>query len=122
MSASGLSKTRLSRITDCMRGYVDRGEVAGVTSLLCRHGEVHVGSAGAMDLAAGTPMRGDTIFRVMSMTKPVLAAAAMILVEEGRLKLDAPLDPWLPELADRKVLRTVESPLDDVEAARRPIT
>lgn len=122
MSASGLSKTRLSRVSDAMRGYVERGEVAGVVSLICRHGEVHVGTAGVRDLDSRKPMRGDTIFRVMSMTKSVLAAAAMILVEEGRLKLDAPLDAWLPELAHRKVLRSLASELDDVVPAKRAVT
>ena len=56
------------------------------------------------------------------MTKPVTAVAAMILVEEGRLRLDEPVDSWLPELADRRVLRALDSPLDDTVPAKRPIT
>jgi CubicO group peptidase (beta-lactamase class C family) len=68
------------------------------------------------------PMRRDTIFRIASMTKPVTAAAAMILVEEGKLRLDEPVDRWLPELADRKVLRALDSPLDDTVPAKRAIT
>jgi CubicO group peptidase (beta-lactamase class C family) len=67
-------------------------------------------------------MRRDTIFRIASMTKPVTAAAALILVEDGRVALDAPVDRFLPELADRKVLRSITAPLDDVVPARRPIT
>ena len=65
------------------------------------------------DLASGTPMRRDTIFRIASMTKPITAAAAMILVEEGRIALDEPVERWLPELGDRRVLRTIDSALDD---------
>jgi len=67
-------------------------------------------------------MRRDTIFRIASVTKPIVAAAAMILVEECALRLDEPIDPWLPELADRRVLRAIDSPLDDTVPATRPIT
>src|SRR6202022_2322428 len=67
------------------------------------------------------PMRRDTIFRIASLTKPIVAAAAMILVEECRLRLDGPVDRWLPELADRKVLRAIDAPLDDTVPARRAI-
>ena len=77
---------------------------------------------GTQAFGASTPMRRDTIFRVASITKPITAAAAMILVEECRLRLDDPVDEFLPELADRKVLRTIESPLDDTVPAKRPIT
>ena len=77
---------------------------------------------GVQDLATGSPMRRDTIFRIASMTKPITAAAAMILVEEGRIALDDPVERWLPELADRRVLRTIDSPIDDTVPARRPIT
>ena len=67
-------------------------------------------------------MRRDTIFRVASVTKPIVAVAAMILVEECALRLDEPVDQWLPELADRRVLRAIDSPLDDTVPANRPIT
>ncbi len=67
-------------------------------------------------------MERDTIFRIASVTKPIVAAAAMILVEECTLRLDEPVDQWLPELADRQVLRTIDSPLDDTVPANRPIT
>jgi CubicO group peptidase (beta-lactamase class C family) len=67
-------------------------------------------------------MQRDTIFRIASLTKPITAAAAMILVEECRLRLDDPIDPWLPELTDRRVLRSLASPLDDTVPAARPIT
>ena len=72
--------------------------------------------------AAATPMRRDTIFRIASMTKPITAAATMILVEECKLRLDEPVDRLLPELADRRVLKRLDGPLDDTVPANRPIT
>jgi len=120
--SGGFSKFRLGRMADAMRGYVERGEMAGAVTLLSRRDEVHVEAVGAQDLATAAPMRRDTIFRIASMTKPVTAVAAMILVEEARLRLDEPVDRWLPELANRRVLRAIESPLDDTVPAARPIT
>jgi hypothetical protein len=112
-----LSKTRLARMSDVMHGYVDRGAVAGVVSLVCRHETVHVEALGAQDLATGAPIRRDTIFRIASMTKPITAVAAMILIEEAKLRLDEPVDRWLPELADRKVMRSADPAS---EGLRRP--
>ncbi len=122
MSIGGLSKARLGRMHDVMAGYVERGKVAGVAALVCRHDAVHVEAIGAQDLNNGTPIRRDTIFRIASMTKPITAAAAMILVEEAKLRLDEPVHRLLPELADRKVLRSMDSALDDTVPATRPIT
>jgi CubicO group peptidase (beta-lactamase class C family) len=65
---------------------------------------------------------GDTIFRIASLTKPILATATMMLVEDGRLALDEPVDRLLPELANRKVLKRIDGPLDDTVPANRPIT
>jgi CubicO group peptidase (beta-lactamase class C family) len=120
--SGGLSPAGLDRMAEVMRGHVERGEVAGVVTLLSRHDEVHVEAMGAMDLVSAAPMRRDTLFRIASMTKPITAVAAMILVEEGKLGLDDPVDRWLPELANRKVLRHLESALDDTVPAQRPIT
>jgi len=123
MSAAGLSTARLARLRQGMAAYVERRQVPGLVTLVSRRGEVHVEAIGSMaEDAVGEPMRRDTIFRIASMTKPVIAAAAMILVEEARLRLDDPVDPWLPELADRKVLRAIDAELDDTVPARRPIT
>jgi predicted dithiol-disulfide oxidoreductase (DUF899 family) len=105
-----------------LRAYVDRGEVAGAVALTARQGTVRVDAAGVRDLTAAIPMRRDTLFRIASMTKPITAAAAMILVEEGRIALDDTVDRWLPELANRRVLRSMGAALDDTEPARRPIT
>jgi CubicO group peptidase (beta-lactamase class C family) len=119
---TGFSATRLSRLTEAMQAYVDRGEVAGLVALIAHGDAAHVETAGVQDLAGGVRMARDTIFRIASMTKPIAAAAAMILVEEGRLRLDEPVDRLLPELANRRVLRSIGSELNDTVPANRPIT
>jgi CubicO group peptidase (beta-lactamase class C family) len=122
MSTAGLSKARLGRMHDVMAGYVERGEVPGLVTLVSRRGEVHVDVIGTRVIEDPAPMRRDTIFRISSMTKPITAAATMILVEECKLRLDEPVDRWLPELGDRQVLRRLDGPLDDTVPAKRPIT
>lgn len=119
-SSDGLSKTRLARMHHVMAGYVERGELPGLVTLLARRGAVHVDVIGALAFG-GAPLRRDSIFRISSMTKPIAAVAALILVEECRLRLDAPVDDLLPELAGRQVLRRVDGPLDDTVPASRPI-
>ena len=122
MSPGGLSKARLGRMHDVMAGHVESGGVPGLVTLVSRRGEVHVDAIGMKAAGGSDPMRRDTIFRIASMTKPVTAAAAMILVEECKLRLDEPVDRLLPELANRKVLKRLDSPLDDTVPAKRPIT
>jgi CubicO group peptidase (beta-lactamase class C family) len=122
MSTGGLSTARLGRMHDVMAGHVERGAVPGIVNLLSRRGEVHVDAIGMKALGGRDPIRRDTIFRITSMTKPITAAATMILVEECKLRLDEPVDRLLPELAGRTVLRRLDGPLDDTVAANRPIT
>jgi CubicO group peptidase (beta-lactamase class C family) len=122
MSNGGLSRVRLGRMHDVMTDHVERGKVPGIVTLVSRRGEAHVDAIGTKAFGGSDSMRRDTIFRVASVTKPIVAAAAMILVEECALHLDEPVDWWLPELADRRVLRTIDSPLDDTVHANRPIT
>ncbi len=107
---------------EVMTGHVAQSTVPGMVMLLSRRGEVHVEAIGMQAFDGSEPMRRDTIFRIASVTKPIVAAAAMILVEECTLRLDEPVDQWLPELADRRVLRAIDSPLDDTLPANRPIT
>ncbi|HMB03033.1 MAG TPA: serine hydrolase domain-containing protein [Isosphaeraceae bacterium] len=121
MSQDGFSKVRLGRMHDVLAGHVESGEVPGLVTLVSRRGEVHVDAIGAKAVG-GDPVRRDTIFRITSMTKPITAAAAMILVEECKIRLDEPVDRLLPELANRKVLKRLDGPLDDTEPAKRPIT
>src|SRR5579885_173297 len=121
MSVGGLSKARLDRMHEVMAGYVERGDVPGLVTLVGRRGEACVDAIGAKALG-GAPMQRDTIFRIASMTKPITAVAAMILVEECKLRLDEPVDRLLPELANRRVLRQLDAALDDTVPANRPIT
>jgi len=117
-----LSKARLGRMHDVMAGYVERGDVPGIVTLVSRRGEVHVDAIGTKTVAGGEPIQRDTIFRIASLTKPVAAAATLILVEECRLRLDEPVDRLLPELAHRTVLKRLAGPLGDTVPANRPIT
>lgn len=96
-------------------------DVPGAVALVARGPEVHVEAVGHL-AAGGPPMPRDAIVRISSMTKPVVAAAALLLVDQGVLTLDGPLDDLLPELADRRVLRAVGAELDDTVPARRPLT
>src|SRR3954470_184054 len=122
MSNGGLSKARLGRMHDVLAGYVERGELPGLVTLVSRRGETHVDAIATQAADGNTPMRRDTIFRIASLTKPITAAATMILVEECRLRLDEPVDRLLPELANRRVLKRLDGPLDDTVPANRPIT
>jgi CubicO group peptidase (beta-lactamase class C family) len=121
---AALSAKALRHVHDVMSGYVERGEVPGLVTLVSRHHETSVDALGtrSIDGAGPQPVRRDTIFRIASMTKPITAVATMMLVEESKLHLDEPVDRLLPELAKRKVLKRVDGPLDDTVAAKRPIT
>lgn len=110
----GFSKTRLERVRDVLAASVRRGDVPGALALLSRGGETHVAKAG--------DVWPDTIFRISSMSKPVTAVAAMICVEECVLRLDDPVDEYLPELASRQVLTRLDAPLGDTVPATRPVT
>ncbi len=107
---------------DVMAGYVDRGEIPGLVTLVGRHGETHVDAIGGLKLGERDTMRRDTIFRISSMTKPITAAATMILVDEGKIRLEEAVDRLLPELAGRRVLKSLDSTLDDTVPATRAIT
>ena len=122
MSTGRLSAARLGRMHDVMAGYVERGEVPGLVSVVSRRGEVHVDAIGTLTAGGGDPIQRDTIVRISSMTKPITAVAVMILVEECKLRLDEPVDRLLPELANRSVLTRPDAPLDETVPARRPIT
>jgi CubicO group peptidase (beta-lactamase class C family) len=100
----GFSQERLARLRPALAAHVESGDMPGVVALVSRRGAVYVETVGTQSFG-GAPMRRDTIFRIASMTKPVIAAATLMLVEECRLRLDDPVDALLPELADRKVLK-----------------
>ncbi|MEV0569871.1 serine hydrolase domain-containing protein [Dactylosporangium sp. NPDC050588] len=114
-----------ARLRALLQHQVDAGFVPGMVALVARRGEVHVEAVGSLAFegaGAGTPMAADTICRMGSTSKPVVAACAMTLVDDGTLGLDDPVDKLLPELADMTVLADPGGPLDDVVAADRPIT
>ena len=117
-----LSPARLDRMHDVMAGHVERGDVPGMVTLISRRGETHVDALGTMAFGGEAPMQRDTIFRIASVTKPIVAVAAMILVEECRLRLDDPVDGYLPELADRTVLARLDGPIAETVPAHRPIS
>src|SRR5689334_21387812 len=119
---SGFSEAGLRRLREVLAGHVESKRIPGLVALVSRGGQTHVEAIGTMRHDGGAPMRRDTIFRMASTSKPVTMAAAMILLDECRLRLDDPVDPWLPELADRQVLKHPDGPLDDTVPAQRPIT
>ncbi len=106
---------------EALAGYVERGEIPGLVALVARRGAVSVEAIGTTAASGTRPVARATIFRIASMTKPVTAAAALILVDESKLRLDEPVDRLLPELANRRVLRRIDGALDDTVPARRPI-
>ncbi|HEU0240063.1 MAG TPA: serine hydrolase domain-containing protein [Micromonosporaceae bacterium] len=125
MAVGGFSATRLVRVRDLVERHVDSGFVPGVIAVLARHGDVHIEAAGtlAFDGAGSkTPMAADTICRMGSMTKPIVSACAMTLLEDGTLRLDDPVDELLPELANMTVLADPDGPLEHTVPAKRAIT
>jgi CubicO group peptidase (beta-lactamase class C family) len=109
--AVGMSGKRLERIRPVMQAYVDRGVYAGISTLIARRGKVvHAEQIGWRDKEAQLPMSADTIFRLYSMTKPIICTALMTLFEEGRFRLIDPVSKYIPTLANLKVL-TVDGSL-----------
>ncbi|MEU3844127.1 serine hydrolase domain-containing protein [Streptomyces sp. NPDC028635] len=122
MSNRGFSEGGLRKIREVLVRHVESGNIPGLVALMSRDDETHVEAIGTMRHDGGAPMRRDTIFRVASTSKPVTMAAAMVLLDECRLRLDDRVEPWLPELADRRVLKRIDGPLDETVPARRPIS
>jgi CubicO group peptidase (beta-lactamase class C family) len=123
MGVNGFDPQSRGLLQRRMAEHVDRDTVGGVAWLASRDGDVEVGTAGALTRGGGEPVRRDSIFRIASMTKPMTAVAALLLVEECRLRIDDPIDGLLPELADRRVLVDGRGPLDgETVLAARPIT
>jgi len=117
-----MAKDRFDRIEDTLAAHVAEGRLPGAVYLVRRRDDVHVGTVGTLAIGGTEPMRHDTIFQLASLTKVATAVAALILVEECRIRLDEPIDRLVPELAAPKVIRTRESELDDTVPAHRAIT
>ena len=112
----------MSELRDLLQAHVSNGSVPGVVALVARGGQAEVAAAGFADIDGASAMARDSIFRIASITKPIIAAATMMLVEDGQIALEDPVGRWLPELASPVVVRTPASPADDVVPAARPIT
>jgi len=118
----GMSSERLQRVDDYFQRFVDEGQIAGAVSLVARHGKVvHHSAVGMNHLEQNTPMTTDQIFVLMSMTKPMVSTALMMLFEEGRFRLDDPISDWIPEYADHMV-RESDGPRTRNVPEARPIT
>jgi len=121
--AVGLSSQRLARVGQVLHAKVDAGEIPGYVALVARHGKVAYYEAyGAQNPNTKTPMSRDSIFRIYSMTKPITSVAAMILVEEGRIKLSDPISMYLPELANLQVASNAQSAKDVASLQTQPAT
>jgi CubicO group peptidase (beta-lactamase class C family) len=112
----------MSNLHDILQTHVSNGSVPGAVALVARGDRGEVQAAGCADVDGTCPMGRDSIFRIASITKPITAAAVMMLVDDGRIALEDPVGHWLPELASPSVVRTPASPVDDVVPAVRPIT
>ena len=125
VTAGGFSAKRLARVRDVLSRHLDAGYVPGAVAVVARHGEVHIEAMGNLAFegkGSTTPMAADTICRTGSMTKPIVAACAMTLVEDCTLRLDDPVDEFLPELADMTVIADPNGPLEKTVPAERPVT
>jgi CubicO group peptidase (beta-lactamase class C family) len=122
MTNGALSTTRLRRLREVLGHHVDQGHASGLVWVVARRDESHVEAIGSPDTAGAVALGRDAIFRVASMTKPVTAVATLLLVEECVLRLDEPVQRWVPELADPRVVRRIDAEPDDTVPAERPIT
>jgi CubicO group peptidase (beta-lactamase class C family) len=119
----GVDRAALDRIAPRMKQYVDEGVVSGVVTLVARHGKtVEFDAAGMADREANRPMRKDTVFQIMSMTKPVTAVGIMMLADEGKLTLLDPVSRFLPEFANQRVAATTGPENGRLGTPLRPIT
>lgn len=112
----------MADLRDTLETHVSKGSVPGAVGLVACGDRVEVKAVGSVDVEGTAPMARESIFRIASITKPVVAAAVMMLVEDGWIALDDPVAQWLPELASPSVVRTPAAPVDDVVPAVRPIT
>ncbi|TCN39132.1 CubicO group peptidase (beta-lactamase class C family) [Kribbella orskensis] len=119
----GMSSAGLENVTRLVRRYVDQGRYAGTVSVVARRGEVvHFEANGSMDVERGHAMRPDTIFRIYSMTKPIVSVGLMLLYEQGLFQLNDPVSAYLPELANLKVFAGGDAESFEVREPARPMT
>lgn len=118
---STFDPTALAALKGKIEASIAKGDMPGAVWLLAKGDEVIVDTSGNTAYEGGVPMRRDTIFRIASVGKAVGTAAVMMLVEDGKLTLDEPVDRLLPELANRQVLRDLKGPITDTVPATRAI-
>lgn len=119
----GFSTARLDRLSRAMQGLVDEGKLAGIVTMVARHGKVpHFETFGNQDIASSTPMARDSIFRIYSMSKPITGVALMTLYEEGKFRLSDPLKKYIPEFSDLMVFSGTGTDGPIVEKPSHPIT
>lgn len=111
----------LKRFAEIAALHTAKDRVPGLVALIASGDEVHVETHGSLSVD-GPRAKRDSLFRIASTTKPITGAATLALIEEGLFDLEDPVDEWLPELADRRVLRAMDGALDDTVPATRPIT
>jgi CubicO group peptidase (beta-lactamase class C family) len=112
----------MASLRNILEAHVSSGSAPGIVCLVARGDRLEVEAVGSVDIEGTSPMARGSIFRIASITKPITAAAVMMLIEDGRIALDDPVDQWLPELASPSVVRTPAGPIEDVVPAARPIT
>lgn len=114
----GMSSARLERLEELNQYYVDQGKLAGIVTMVARHGKiVHLDAVGTYGVDNDKPLTEDTLFRIYSMTKPITAVALMMLYEEGAFQLSDPVSKFLPQFRDMQVWKE-----DHYEEAQGPIT
>jgi CubicO group peptidase (beta-lactamase class C family) len=118
---SAFTTEGLSRFGEVAASHVGEDRIPGLVALAARGDDVHVEALGTLGVG-GARVRRDSLFRIASTTKPITAAATLVLAEEGLLDLDEPVGRLLPELAAPRVLQRMDGPLDDTVDAERPIT
>jgi CubicO group peptidase (beta-lactamase class C family) len=120
---TGFDRDALAQVTPALQAIVDQGALSGFVTLVWRKGEIaQLNTLGWRDVEARAPMQRDTLFRIASMTKPITSVAALMLLEEGKLKLDDPVTKWLPELANMQVQKDPAGSVEDTYPAPRDIT
>jgi CubicO group peptidase (beta-lactamase class C family) len=119
----GFNQGKLGTVAPALKAIVDAGDLSGFVTLTFRRGEIaQLNILGKRNIEESLPMTRDTMFRIASMTKPVTSAAALMLLEEGKFKLDDPITKWAPEFSQMRVLKKAEAALDETVPAARAIT
>ncbi len=119
--STGMGSDAAKQIRQAIAQQVGDMRIPGLVALVAHDGDVHIEAHGSLTIG-GPPMRRDSLFRIASTTKPITAAATLAVIAEGLVDLEEPIDRLLPELAERRVLKRMDGPLEDTVPANRPIT